>query len=56
MCRKSNLFVTMIVLSYFVLAFIIVTIFSGCQTKCYPKKYGESICKLDNKATTNAQS
>lgn len=54
MSRKSNLFVTMVVLSYFVLAFIIITLFNGCQTKCYPKKYGESICQLDKKADINA--
>lgn len=54
MSRRSNLFVTMVVLSYFVLAFAIVSLFNGCQTKCYPKKYGESICQLEKKVNINA--
>lgn len=51
MSKKGNFIVTMVVLSYFVLAFIFVSFFNGCANpQCYPDRYGKSVCQIDNKA------
>lgn len=48
MSKKGNFIITIVVLSYFVLAFIFLIFFNGCQnTQCYPKRYGQSICQID---------
>lgn len=57
MSRKCNLVLTIVILAYFISAFVFLMFFNGCANpQCYPQRYGESICQLDNKATANAKS
>lgn len=43
--KLCNFLAVLLVCAWFLLAGLIIFAFNGCQTKCYPKKYGDSICE-----------
>lgn len=44
--KLCNFLAVLLVCAWFLLAGLIIFAFNGCaNTKCYPKKYGDSICE-----------
>lgn len=44
--KLCNFLAVLLVCAWFLLAGLIIFVFNSCaNTKCYPKKYGDSICE-----------